>query len=65
MRTLPRSLVIGTVLVMALYVLLNVIFLCSTLLRGNDHGVRPVVEVGDPRRAQPVRPAGRLLSSAP
>jgi APA family basic amino acid/polyamine antiporter len=46
-RTLPRSLLLGTGVVMVLYVLLNLVFLYavpSSTLAGGEHG--PVIEVG-------------------
>jgi APA family basic amino acid/polyamine antiporter len=49
-RTLPRSLLAGTGVVMALYVLLNLVFLYavpSDVLAGPSDGAGPVIEVGD------------------
>jgi APA family basic amino acid/polyamine antiporter len=49
-KTLPRALLIGTGIVMALYVLLNLVFLYavpSDTLAGPSDGFNPVIEVGD------------------
>lgn len=49
-RTLPRSLLAGTAVVMTLYVLLNLVFLYAVpaaTLAGPSVGGEPVIEVGD------------------
>nr|HPH68592.1 APC family permease [Kofleriaceae bacterium] len=57
-RNLPRALIVGTAIVMALYVLLNVVFIyaVSPAELGNFQGHGPVFEVGDT--------AGRALFGA-
>ncbi|MBZ0232390.1 MAG: amino acid permease [Deltaproteobacteria bacterium] len=48
-KTLPRSLLLGTVVVMVLYLLLNVTFLYAMspeMLAGRDDGSGPIAEVG-------------------
>ena len=64
-RTVPRSLLMGTGLVMALYVVLNVVFLYAvptSVLAGGAHG-GPIVEVGDAAaRALFGSSAGRAFS---
>ncbi len=57
-RNLPRALIVGTAIVMALYVLLNVVFIyaVSPADLGNFQGHGPVFEVGDT--------AGRALFGA-
>jgi basic amino acid/polyamine antiporter, APA family len=66
-RTLPRALLVGTGLVMALYVLLNVVFFYavpSSALASNPIGGGPVFEVGDAAaRALFGNKAGSLVTS--
>jgi APA family basic amino acid/polyamine antiporter len=65
-RNLPRALLLGTGLVMALYVLLNVVFLYAVpidVLAGPPKGM-PVIEVGDVAAKQLFGDsAGKLVSS--
>lgn len=64
-RNLPRALLLGTGIVMALYVLLNLVFLSAvptSVLGGN--GGAPVIEVGDvAAKALFGNSAGKLVSS--
>ena len=49
-RTLPRALLLGTGVVMVLYVLLNLVFLYAVptdVLAGPTDEFEPVIEVGD------------------
>src|SRR5262245_2308541 len=66
-RTLPRALLLGTGVVMALYVLLNVVFLYavpSSTLAGPPDKFEPVIEVGAVAAANLFGPrAGQLLTS--
>ena len=66
-RTLPRSLFVGTGVVMTLYVLLNLVFLYavpSDVLAGPSDSVSPVIEVGDAAARQLFGDrAGQLVTS--
>lgn len=65
-RNLPRALLLGTGLVMALYVLINVVFLYAVppAVLGGDGGGGPIVEVGDAAaRALFGDRAGQLITS--
>ena len=66
-RTLPRSLFVGTGLVMVLYVGLNLVFLYavpSDVLAGPSDGFNPVIEVGDAAARQLFGDrAGQLVTS--
>ena len=66
-RTLPRALLVGTGIVMMLYVLLNLVFLYavpSDILAGPAGVLDPVVEVGDAAARQLFGDrAGRLVTS--
>ena len=65
-RTIPRALLLGTGIVMLLYVLLNVVFLYAvpTSELGNAGGHGPVFEVGDTAaRALFGNRAGQLVTS--
>jgi basic amino acid/polyamine antiporter, APA family len=66
-RTLPRSLLLGTGTVMALYVLLNVVYFYavpSAVLAGPSDKFAPVIEVGDTAaRALFGTGAGQLITS--
>jgi len=66
-KTLPRSLLAGTGVVMALYVLLNLVFLYavpSDLLAGPGDRLDPIIEVGDAAARQLFGDrAGELVTS--
>jgi len=66
-RTLPRALLLGTGIVMALYVLLNIVFFYavpSSTLAGPSDTFEPVIEVGAVAATNLFGPsAGKLLTS--
>lgn len=66
-KTLPRALLAGTGIVMALYVLLNLVFLYavpSDVLAGPSDGFNPIIEVGDAAARQLFGDrAGQLVTS--
>ncbi len=66
-KTLPRALLVGTGVVMTLYVLLNLVFLYavpSDVLAGPNDSLAPIVEVGDSAAHQLFgHRAGQLVTS--
>jgi basic amino acid/polyamine antiporter, APA family len=66
-KNLPRALILGTGIVMVLYLLLNLVFLYavpSTVLAGPADDFKPVIEVGDVAAQSLFGPsAGQLVSA--